>query len=46
MTIDLAYSYLHEESVAVNHPSATRGDYRARYDNSAHGLAASLSYRF
>jgi long-chain fatty acid transport protein len=46
MTIDLAYSYLQEESVDVNHVSATRGTYGARYKNSAHGLGASLSYRF
>ena len=46
MTIDLAYSYLQEESVDVNHVSATRGTYSARYKNSAHGLGASLSYRF
>lgn len=46
MTIDLAYSYLQEESVDVNHVSDSRGTYRARYKNSAHGLGASLSYRF
>jgi len=46
MTIDLAYSYLQEESVDVNQQSPTRGDYHARYKNSAHGLGASLSYRF
>lgn len=46
MTIDVAYSYLQEESVDVNQQSSTRGDYRARYKNSAHGLGASLSYRF
>ncbi|UFQ96223.1 OmpP1/FadL family transporter [Pseudomonas wenzhouensis] len=46
MTIDVAYSYLQEESVDVNQQSSTRGDYRARYNNSAHGLGASLSYRF
>ncbi|ERH48757.1 outer membrane protein transport protein [Pseudomonas sp. MDMC216] len=46
MTIDVAYSYLQEESVDVNHVSATRGTYSARYKNSAHGLGASLSYRF
>ena len=46
MTIDVAYSYLQEESVNVNHASDTRGTYRARYKNSAHGLGASLSYRF
>lgn len=46
MTIDVAYSYLQEESVDVNHASDTRGTYSARYKNSAHGLGASLSYRF
>ncbi len=46
MTIDVAYSYLQEESVNVNQQSSTRGDYSARYKNSAHGLGASLSYRF
>jgi len=46
MTIDVAYSYLQEESVDVNHTSASRGTYSARYKNSAHGLGASLSYRF
>src|SRR5690606_2555137 len=46
MTIDVAYSYLREESVDVDHVSASRGSYSARYQNSAHGLGASLSYRF
>lgn len=46
MTIDVAYSYLQEETVDVNHQSSTRGSYSARYKNSAHGLGASLSYRF
>src|SRR5690606_36091142 len=46
MTIELAYSYLQEESVNVDHVSASRGTYRARYKNSAHGLGAAISYRF
>ena len=41
MTIDLAYSYLKEEEVHVNQDT-----YRATYKNSAHGLGASLTYRF
>lgn len=41
MTIDVAYSYLKEEKVNVNQDT-----YSARYDNSAHGLGASLTYRF
>ena len=46
MTIDVAYSYLQEESVDVNRSSASRGSYNATYKNSAHGLGASLTYRF
>lgn len=41
MTIDLAYSYLQEEKVNVNQDT-----YSARYENSAHGLGASVTYRF
>lgn len=46
VTIDLAYSYLWEESVEVNDASASRGAYSARYKNSASGLGTSVSYRF
>ncbi|QJI21130.1 MULTISPECIES: OmpP1/FadL family transporter [unclassified Pseudomonas] len=46
VTIDVAYSYLWEESVQINHVSATRGAYSSKYKNSASGLGASLSYRF
>lgn len=46
VTIDLAYSYLWEESVEVNDTSASRGAYSARYKNSASGLGTSVSYRF
>jgi long-chain fatty acid transport protein len=46
VTIDVAYSYLWEESVQVNHTSATRGAYSSTYKNSASGLGASVSYRF
>ena len=45
-TIDVAYSYLWEESVQINHVSATRGAYSSKYKNSASGLGASVSYRF
>ena len=41
MTIDLAYSYLKEEEVDVNQDT-----YSSTYKNSAHGLGASLTYRF
>ncbi|WP_456021101.1 OmpP1/FadL family transporter [Pseudomonas protegens] len=46
ITVDLAYSYLWEESVEVNDTSASRGAYSARYKNSASGLGTSVSYRF
>lgn len=46
MTIDVAYSYLWEEDTKVNQVSATKGAYRAKYENSAHGVGASLTYRF
>jgi len=46
MTIDVAYSYLWEEDTKVNDVSATKGRYQAKYENSAHGLGASLTYRF
>ncbi|WP_447785492.1 OmpP1/FadL family transporter [Pseudomonas germanica] len=45
-TVDLAYSYLWEESVEVNDTSASRGAYSARYKNTASGLGTSVSYRF
>jgi long-chain fatty acid transport protein len=40
-TLDLAYSYLKEDKGEVNQTG-----YNAEYENSAHGLAAQLSYRF
>jgi long-chain fatty acid transport protein len=46
VTIDLAYSYLQEESVRVNETSATRGAYSSKYRNSASGFGTSISYRF
>jgi len=46
VTIDVAYSYLWEESVHVNETSAARGAYSARYKNSASGFGTSVSYRF
>ena len=46
VTIDVAYSYLWEESVQVNDVSASRGAYSSKYKNSASGLGTSVSYRF
>ncbi|MCE1115217.1 MULTISPECIES: OmpP1/FadL family transporter [Pseudomonas] len=46
MTIDVAYSYLWEEDTKVNLASSTKGSYQAKYENSAHGVGASLTYRF
>lgn len=46
MTIDVAYSYLKEEDTDINLVSATRGAYSSTYKNSAHGLGASMTYKF
>lgn len=46
VTIDVAYSYLQEESVRVNQSSAARGSYSSKYRNSANGLGTSITYRF
>lgn len=46
VTVDVAYSYLWEESVQVNDASATRGAYSSKYKNSASGFGTSVSYRF
>ncbi len=46
MTIDVAYSYLWEEDTKVNQASPSKGSYQAKYENSAHGVGASLTYRF
>lgn len=46
VTIDVAYSYLMEEDTQINHSSATKGNYRSTYKNSAHGLGTQVTYRF
>ncbi|WP_044874800.1 outer membrane protein transport protein [Pseudomonas sp. LFM046] len=46
VTIDVAYSYLKEDDADINQVSATKGAYRATYQNSAHGLGAQVTYRF
>jgi long-chain fatty acid transport protein len=46
MTIDVAYSYLHEDEAKIRDASPTKGVYSADYQNSAHGLGTSITYRF
>ncbi|WP_426140768.1 OmpP1/FadL family transporter [Pseudomonas sp. DWP3-1-2] len=46
MTIDVAYSYLREEETKIRDSSSTKGVYSADYQNSAHGLGTSVTYRF
>ena len=46
ITVDLAYSYLWEESVKINDSSATKGAYSSRFKNSASGFGSSITYRF
>ncbi|KTT11677.1 Long-chain fatty acid transport protein [Pseudomonas oryzihabitans] len=47
VTIDVAYAYLWEDNVKVDRAAtSTKASYNAKYDNSAHGLGAQLTYRF
>ncbi|VVN37424.1 Long-chain fatty acid transport protein [Pseudomonas fluorescens] len=45
LTIDVAYSYLMEESVKVNNSNG-RQTYSAKYENSANGFGVGATYRF
>jgi len=45
-TIDVAYSYLKEESVTVNRSNALGQSYNAKYENSANGFGVGATYRF
>ncbi|MFK3799361.1 MULTISPECIES: OmpP1/FadL family transporter [unclassified Pseudomonas] len=46
ITIDVAYSYLDEETVKVNRSNALGQRYSSKYDNSANGFGLGLTYRF
>jgi long-chain fatty acid transport protein len=46
ITVDVAYSYLREDSTKVNDVSATRGTYSSKYKNSASGFGTSVTYHF
>ena len=46
LTIDVAYSYLHEESVKVNNSNNRGQTYNATYENSANGFGVGATYRF
>jgi hypothetical protein len=43
LTVDVAYSYLKEESVKVNKSNAL-GSYSAKYENSANGFGLGVTY--
>ncbi|MCY1289119.1 47 kDa outer membrane protein [compost metagenome] len=45
ITVDLAYSYLHEDDADIDQANGPI-NYHATYKNSAHGLGAQLTYRF
>jgi long-chain fatty acid transport protein len=45
-TIDVAYSYLKEQSVTVNDSNALGQSYNAKYENSANGFGVGATYRF
>ncbi|GAB2781161.1 outer membrane protein transport protein [Halomonas shantousis] len=47
MTIDLAYTYLWEDTAPVSQTDEENGyHYQADYENSAHGFGAQMTYRF
>ncbi|QLF94351.1 outer membrane protein transport protein [Pseudomonas sp. ABC1] len=47
VTLDFAYSYLWEEDIKVNRSRNNASQtYSAKYENSAHGFGAGLTYRF
>ncbi len=46
LTIDLAYSYLHEESVKVDNSNNRGQNYNAKYENYANGFGLGATYRF
>lgn len=46
MTVDLAYSYLKEESVKINRSNALGSSYNAKYENSANGFGLGVTYKF
>ena len=46
LTIDLAYSYLREESVKVNNSNDRGQNYNAKYENYANGFGLGATYRF
>jgi long-chain fatty acid transport protein len=46
LTIDVAYSYLREESVKVNDSNDRGQTYNAKYENWANGFGVGATYRF
>jgi long-chain fatty acid transport protein len=46
LTIDVAYSYLREESVKVNNSNNRGQTYNAKYENWANGFGIGATYRF
>ncbi|WLG46650.1 OmpP1/FadL family transporter [Pseudomonas sp. FP1740] len=46
LTIDVAYSYLREESVKINNSNNRGQSYNAKYENWANGFGVGATYRF
>ncbi|WP_447788979.1 MULTISPECIES: OmpP1/FadL family transporter [Pseudomonas] len=46
LTIDVAYSYLREESVKINNSNNRGQTYNAKYENWANGFGVGATYRF
>ncbi|GHB07013.1 outer membrane protein [Modicisalibacter luteus] len=46
LTLDVAYTYLTEDTAPVSMSDPSRGTYEADYENEAHGFGAQATYRF
>lgn len=46
LTVDVAYSYIHETEASLSQEEENRGTYEADYDNTAQAFGAQVTYRF
>ncbi|USZ51913.1 outer membrane protein transport protein [Halomonas sp. DN3] len=46
LTVDVAYSYIHESDAEISQDEENRGTYEADFENTAQAFGAQLTYRF
>ena len=46
LTVDVAYSYIHESDAEISQEEENRGTYEADFENTAQAFGAQLTYRF